>query len=216
MKKLVTTIAAVILLVIVSLGWNLRFIRGYIDLQQSVKAMEKGDLLSASDHMFSVAKHVPEAEDIHVVASFYKGLYFMQEDKCQEALDCFLACSGKIPPDINIDRFIKIARSGAAFNSKDYDSFLTLALEYQKENPQNSMAIGGVASAYACKYVVTGDERFKQQSLSHLKHAEKVAIDKEEYKEYSQRILYRLHNSEILTADQFYEKYPDGWQEPAK
>ncbi len=211
-----TALVGVILLVLVSLGWNMRFIRGYIDLRQSFKCLEQGDLLAASDYMFSVSRRVPRFQETYIMGSLYKGIYLLQQDKPQEALDSFKVCRGKVPPDVELDALIRNAEIAVAFDNKDYDGFLAITLQSLEDTPHESFAIASVASAFACKYAATGDEKFKQQSLEKLKQAGNLSQGDEVHKEYAQRILHRLHSREIITREQFYEKFPDGWQPPAE
>ena len=71
-----------------------------------------------------------------------------------------------------------------------------------------------MASAYACKYAVTGDEQFKEESLKKLEEARSVAGNNEVFEEYQQRILHRLYTREIIKRDEFIKRFPNGWEKP--
>jgi hypothetical protein len=105
------------------------------------------------------------------------------------------------------------ARIGIAFHQKDYDEFLRLAQQVAKELPQSSEAAGQVASAYACKYAVTGDPTFRQAALDKLDEARKLSgpADKS-FAEYENRIQHRLATRTVITHAQFVQQFPNGWK----
>jgi hypothetical protein len=98
-----------------------------------------------------------------------------------------------------------------AFNTKDYDKFLTLEEAEAAKAPENSMAVAGVASALACKYAVTGDEKYARDTEDHLQKAQKLAGSDPQlmasYREYSERIQYRLKTREIIDKTEYDKRF---------
>jgi hypothetical protein len=79
--------------------------------------------------------------------------------------------------------------------------------------------MGLIASAYACKYAVTGNEQFKQQSLEFLKKAKIISEQQgrlNDFEEYEDRILHRLETREIISRKEFIQKFPNGWKNQQK
>ncbi len=98
-----------------------------------------------------------------------------------------------------------------------FDAFLRLALVMYQSDPAQARSAATVASASACKYAVTGSDSLKQKSLEYLQKARELSHpDDLDFREYEQRILYRLYAREVITSKQFYEKFPDGWKPPEK
>jgi hypothetical protein len=208
--------AALIAIVLFSFIWNFRFITAYMQMRQSVGALVRGDMEEASSLMSSASEHVPEHVELRAFASFYKGLYLLQEGKDAEALQLFKSCRGIVSAEFDLEYFITTAEIGVAFDNKDYDKFLKLALELCEKRPDNSVAVAQAASAYACKYAVTGDEQFRLKGFEFLDRARAVSGQDEDFEEYEQRILHRFHTCEIISRDEFNERYPDGWKPPEK
>jgi tetratricopeptide (TPR) repeat protein len=208
---------AILAIVIFSLFWNYRFIQAYIDLREFRAATSKADAEIAAAHLQSAAQHVPESEDLKVLATFYQGIACLQKDQSAQALKHFQSCQGKLPNDMKLEQWIRQAKIGVAFDNRDYDTFLRLAYESYQSNPADARSAARVASAYACKYVETGSESFKQKSLEHLQKARDMSPPNDpDFLEYEQRILYRLHAREVITRKQFYVKFPNGWKPPEK
>jgi len=98
-----------------------------------------------------------------------------------------------------------------AFNTKDYDKFLSLEEAEAVRVPENSMAVAGVASALACKYAVTGDEKYARDTEDRLQKAQKLAGSDPQlmasYREYSERIRYRLKTREIIDKTEYDKRF---------
>ena len=103
------------------------------------------------------------------------------------------------------------AEAGAAFDAKDYDTFLAKSMEVLKRHPNEPMALAAVASAYACKYAATGLDAHRQEALKYLDSAAQRGQGPE-LAEYRQRILHRLQTREIISREEFYRRFPLGWK----
>jgi hypothetical protein len=206
--------AALIAVVLFSFIWNFRFITAYVQMRQSIAAVVRGDIEEATSLMNSASEHVPEHVGLRALASFYKGLYLLHQGKEAEALSLFQSCRGILGVEFELDYFITSAEIGVAFDNKDYDKFLKLALELCEKRPNDSITLGQVASAYACKYAVTDDKQFRLKGFEYLDRARAVSGQDEGFKEYEQRILHRFHTREIINREEFKERYPDGWKPP--
>jgi hypothetical protein len=84
---------------------------------------------------------------------------------------------------------------------------------HQARHSEDPMATAELASAYACKYVFTGDQSFKTQSLQALEQAKSLAGgNSEQLKEYEARIRCRLEIREILSLTEYTKRFPHGWK----
>lgn len=207
-------VVGLIALVVFSLLWNARFVRAYFEVQESFKILVEGDFEQALAKMESAHQRVPESEMLEVLASYQRGLFLLDQGKPADALVKFRSCREMMGPEI--DGLIMKAQMGVAFDEKDYDKFLELAFSYSESDRNDGYRLAMVASAYACKYAVTGDEKFKEESVKRLERAAVLTGGDPMFKEYEQRIRYRLYSREIIEREEFYERFPNGWTEPGK
>ncbi len=199
--------------------WNYRFFQGYIETKNSFRYFVSGDIEKAKEQMDSAVKHVPEDSELAGMAGFYKGVSAIQQEKYTEALEAFQSCRSSLKSEEwaeILNGFTLSAQIGAAFDSNDYDKLLELSLEKYNKTPEDGQDCAQVASAYACKYAVTGDEQFKTKSLEMLDKSRTLTGDIEFFREYEQRILHRLYSREIITRKEFNKRFPNGWKEPQK
>ncbi len=100
-----------------------------------------------------------------------------------------------------------------AFEARDYDGFLAIAEKRWKEYPGSETA-GVVASALACKYAVTGNPAFKQQSEEMLEASRKAAgadpESQKSFQEYAERIRYRLDTRQIISKSEYDRRFRGG------
>jgi hypothetical protein len=98
-----------------------------------------------------------------------------------------------------------------AFNAKDYDRFLELEEAEAAKSPESPLAVAGVASALACKYAVTGDEKYARDTEDHLQKAQTLSGNDPQsmaaYREYSERIRYRLKSREIIDKTEYDKRF---------
>jgi hypothetical protein len=102
---------------------------------------------------------------------------------------------------------------GTAFEAQDYDKFLAIAEKQWQEIPSAGTA-AAVASALACKFAVTGDAKYKQQSEAMIETArQKTGSDPEiqkAFQEYAERIRYRLDSRQIISKTDYDRKFRSG------
>jgi hypothetical protein len=107
--------------------------------------------------------------------------------------------------------------AGVAFENRDYDRFLELEEQSFRSLPESSMAAGGVASAFACKYAVTGDPSWKQKTEDMLEKARQLSQKSPEegkaFDEYAERIRYRLTSRQIIDKPEYDRKFRSGHTE---
>jgi hypothetical protein len=205
--------ALLVAIVIFSLIWNSRFVMAYTEMKGTVAAAHKGDLGRAAALAESAAGRVPESADLRAVADFYAGIALLRDDRPREALQRLKASRKRMPDESGILEFIYHAELGVAFDDKDYDGFLSAATRLLKLKPNDPMALGSVASAYACKFAETGDAGYRGKSLEFLEKA-KAADRSGQFAEYEMRIRHRLHTREIIEREEFQKRFPNGWTEP--
>jgi tetratricopeptide (TPR) repeat protein len=194
---------AIIILIIFATFWNMCFMLACSQIQSSIKTFARQNF---------------ESKGIHDMPDFQQGISFLNQEKYAQALDAFNSCKNLSPAmakdDILLKYLTSVAVAGVAFNNKDYDKFLAVAIDSFKENPENTIAAERVAAGYACKFAVTGDSQFKQQALDALEKAKKMPNHEGGFELYEQRIHHRLYTREIINGIEFNKRFPNGWTQP--
>jgi tetratricopeptide (TPR) repeat protein len=185
-----------------------------VEIHRLDAAMQEGDIDRAAALIADAADHVPESGDLRLHADYLQGISLLQQDKCDEALAHFQHCQ-QLPPTSGIHSLTTQAEIGAAFNKKDYDRFLEKAQELLQQTPQDRTAVAVVASAYACKYAVTGDRQFYDKAMEMLQKADGLKNESDD-STYSERILHRLESREIIDRKEFEKRFPHGWKSQAE
>jgi hypothetical protein len=195
--------------------YNLRFFMAYVDLLAANRAMEAGQVEQALPRWESAAARLPEMPELTVIPNLLNAQRLVSESKYDEAMALLDAARPYAGSEFSqVFRQTELgARSGKAFDAKDYDAFLKLSQEAAAMAPEQPYFVASVASAYACKYAVTGNDKFREESLKHLEQAKSlVGAEDEAFRDYENRILHRLHTREIITSEQFAKQFPNGWK----
>jgi hypothetical protein len=133
-----------------------------------------------------------------------------QEGKEQEAAQLMHAAAAGYPELPSLAFAAEFYDSGAAFARKDYDTFVAITKKQWNEHPSAAMA-AALASSLACKFAVTDDATYKQQSEEMLAKAQQMAQgDAEALKnleEYLPRIRYRLDTRQIITKKEYDRRF---------
>jgi len=191
---------------------NQRFFSAYAAMVRAGREMRAGRFDQAVTQLDAAAAKVPADADLRTEILFVKAIGFMQEDRSAEALPLLRAYVKTSPEDVNARKILLQAEVAAAFEARDYETFLQKTLEVAGQNPSEPTAVAGVASAYACKYAVQGDEEFARQARERLEAARKLAPPSDpDFEEYSQRIQFRLATREIISRAEFHRRFPNGW-----
>jgi tetratricopeptide (TPR) repeat protein len=205
-------------LAVFSFGWNWRFLAATREIHQMQRALLKQDFERAANFADQASRHVPEIPEFAGMAAFNHGLDALAKDQAAQAVDYLRKAkqspnSGQLP---EVDLFLLRAEAIAAFDAKQYDDYLAKAKALIGRTPGDSSAVAMVASAYACKYAVTGNEEFRNEALKNLERAAKMAGKDPDAANYRERILYRIDTREILTRKEFERRFPHGYQPKAK
>ena len=204
--------AGLVALAVLSVIVNWRFTVAYWELKKATRQMQSGRAEPASALMASAARRVPESAELADAAVFYRGIYLLGADRSGEALKDLREYAQR-HVDQSVAELVSQAEGGAAFDGRDYDTFLSKVQEQQARHPGDAMFTAAVASAYACKYVATGDESFRTRTIEALAKAKTLAGgDSPQMGEYEQRIRCRLETREILSLTDYKKRYPNGWK----
>lgn len=204
-------LAGLIIVLVVAFIYNGRFLKAYSDLQKAFTAIQVNEFETASSLLNSVVDNVPENTELKGMASYYAGIVALNKDETKKALEHFSSITPGLFPDTLLMQLKNKAKIGIAFKEKDYDTFLSLAIEMRKSEPQDPILTSQVASAYACKYVQTGDQKFHDMTTAFLDTARQLCKDDTAFIEYEDRILCRLETREMLNIEDFTKRYPNGW-----
>jgi hypothetical protein len=179
-------------------------------LGRARQAARDRQFAKASDLAGEAASRLPDHPFIPLERDVYRGLDLVNNDRSAEALAIFRRIQQAEPKFEAIAELIASADLGAAFEAKDYDAFLSKSRAFRDAEPNNVWAVGGLASALACKYAVTGESSFKAESMRCLEEARGLGgrlPDANEFREYEERILHRIETRQIIPKKEYDRLY---------
>ncbi len=134
-----------------------------------------------------------------------------QPGHAQEAARLMHEAASAYPELRGLNDALTYYDAGVAFEDKDYDRFLELSQQGWKAHPESAEAAGEVASALACKYAVTGEESWKQQTEEMLEKAKQLAQkspdEMKAFEEYAERTRYRLTTRNIIDKSDYDKRF---------
>jgi hypothetical protein len=199
-----------------SLIINWRFTAAFREMKKANRDVAAGRLEAAVSEMAGAASRVPESKDLHDASSLISGMYLLSSDKSAQALPYLREYQTAHPNDQITDLIVQ-AEIGVAFDQHDYDGFLAKSQELARRHAGEPGGTAMVASAYACKYAVTGDPAFKELSLRFLTQSKtEAAGNAPQLGDYEERIRYRLATREILNRNEHKKRFPNGWKGEAR
>ncbi|MCX7804283.1 MAG: hypothetical protein N3A38_03740 [Planctomycetota bacterium] len=206
-------LAALVLLTLFSFARNWRFMAGYIKARRAITALKGGRIEDAHRYYSAAAENVPEKAELRAMADFFEGLMLLKDEKYKEAAAAFRRSGGLSSIREAAEFWTLVCEANVAFDEKDYDRMLEKATALYKLKGNDGLACGLMASASACKFAVSGDEKYRKQALEFLDRAEASGdMDREEMRSWKDRILYRLEAKEIIDSQEFKRRFPDGWK----
>jgi hypothetical protein len=172
-------------------------------MSEAARALEAGDLAVATRQMDAAARHIPEdcklARD---AASLNRAMLLFRQERSADALPLLRS--------LHAEKIVLQAEMAAAFESKDYEAFVEKAQSAAAGRRGTVDAFLMLASAYSCKYALTGAPEFQDLALRNLAEAKKAAGAP--LTDIEQQIQYRLETREILSPEEFKRRYPRGWR----
>jgi tetratricopeptide (TPR) repeat protein len=207
--------AAFLSVAVAAFVYNLRFFLAYVDIVHANHELKGGKVEQGVAHYAAAAERIPEIPELAVFPNLFRAEKLSSEDKYDEAMALIQKSRPHAPPDMRrmFDEAELHVQLGRAFDRKDYDAFLNIAQQMNNLAPDKFNTLGALASAYACKYAVTGDAQFRDQANQYLQRAKAgTGADAEVVKDFEDRIQYRLQKREILSRKEFKERFPNGWK----
>lgn len=203
--------AAIVVIVLFSFFWNWKYYEAYNSINTAFDYYQEGNFTAAKNEMVTASNKVPEATDLTILASYFKGVELLHKEQYKEATAELLQCQGYLPAEYNVDLLIAEAAVGLAFDNKDYDGFLAATKKILAIEPGSAMTNASVASAYACIYATKGEEDAKTSALEYLEKAKKIDSTSAEATSYYNAIDYRIFSKNIIEREVFDKKFPNGW-----
>lgn len=180
---------------------------------KAIQGHNKGHFEDADNPEFAQVKAMWNRAETAYTKAEEAAKLEQQDGRAAEAARMMHEAASLYPEARGLAAAAETADEGAAFEAKDYDQFLAIAQKMWQQYPGSGTA-AAVASAFACKYAVTGDAKYKQQSEEMLETSrQKVDPDPEQQKwlqEYAERIRHRLDTRQIITKTEYDRKFRGG------
>jgi hypothetical protein len=200
----------ILVVVVFSTIYNWRFIEGYKEINAAKRATKAKDYKTAARNFTAAFGHVPEQQNLKHLAQYYRGVTLLEEDNSAAALPELRACLDFMPTDYDVPTLIVQARLGATFDAKKYDQYLRVAREYLQQDSTAGYRWSIMASGYACWYARTKADSAKLQY--NICRSNALALDSSpEMMAQINRMDHRFKTGEIITAEEFAKRFPNGW-----
>lgn len=178
------------------------------EFEQAKRAFESRDIDRAAELSASAARRVPENAEYANLSRYYSGVRFVAQRKYADAIRVLESVRGPLRNE-RIFRFMLLgSKANEAFDHRDFDAYLQHALELYELDPQDRQATTGLASAYSCKWVITGDDQWKTKAEALLTRAEALPPSKGAER-MVRRIRHRFETKTILTDDEYDRMFAD-------
>jgi hypothetical protein len=136
-----------------------------------------------------------------------------QGNKRQEAAHMMQEATSMYPESYALAFIAQTYEADAALDRKDYDRFLTLAETQWKTGPSLETAVE-LSYAAACKYAVTGDAPYREESQAILAKAQSLAHGdprkEARMQKFAERIQYFLDTRTFSTKAEYDQKFGTG------
>jgi len=183
------------------------------DMQTAAMALqghEEGHFESGQDQDFPEMKALWDRATGAAKKANEAGKLALEGGKDVEAAKLFREAATQYPESKEMAAAVPYFDEGAAFELKNYDRFLSLAQEVFAEKP-NATNAATIASAWACKYAVSGDVKFKDEAEQFLLKAQQMAQsdaeEKKQMEDYAPRIRYRIDSRQIITTQEYNKRF---------
>ena len=199
---------AVLMVVVVADGIiNARYVLALRELKQSVRLAQAGRVDEAANEMESAARHVKGVREVEMAAATFRGISLLNHNRSAEAEKLLRKVRADGGSNETVENALLMAQIGVAFDRHDYDTFLAHSMTLVQKMPNTARAVATVASAYACKFAVSGKEEFRTASLDYLERARHVEQKDPDFAEYEARIRHRLSSREIIDAAEYHRRF---------
>ena len=205
--------AFALVLVVFSFIWNFKYYTAYEALNNHFLTEDYDEAVLSLNTAYSI---VPENEDIKALWIYYESIRLMSVDSAELAYLMLLPYELYYPAEFEAEELLLTAKIAMTFDKGDYDLFLDATQERLKFYDKSATSYLSVASGFAANYAepradidITG---FADSARVYINKALEIgAGEGEDIQEYINRIEHRLHTKEILTFEEFYQQFPNGW-----
>ncbi len=166
---------------------------------------EEGSLFSEVDQIARrVDQALGKAEEAYELAG---------KDQWEQAAVAIREAVARYPESSDLRAARASIEGAAAFERRDYDGFLHIAEDAWKASPESPGSAAQLASALACKYVVTNDAAYRTRAEEMLEKARTLAKTPDElesYNWYAERIRHRLDSRTIIDVEEYERRFRPG------
>lgn len=189
---------------------NARFYGAWIGFRAAQRDFGAGRFEQAASRIVAAAARVPESTDLAEASTLFQGFSLVFLDRSAEAVPLLRQWVTSHAEDTAVGAFLLQAEIGAAYDARDYALMYEKAAEMRDRSPDANQSMLQLASAAACRYAETGDERFRREAetLVNQVRARAPAEEREATEEYIARILHRLSTREIIDKNEYDRRFP--------
>ena len=189
---------------------NARFYGAWSGFRAARRDFAEGRFEQAASGIAAAAARVPESVELAEASWLFQGVFFVFQDRSAEAVPLLRRWVTVHAEDETIGQLLLQAEIGVAYDARDYALMYEKAADLRDSSPGVNQSVLQLASAAACRYAETGDERFRREAetLVSQVRARAPAEEREATEEYIARILHRLSTREIIDKDEYDRRFP--------
>ena len=201
-------------MVIAGSAFNYKYFAVIFHMRAADYHMNSGDSRAAENDYTKAAKLMPEIDPLRSMRDYLRAGNLMNADRSAEALVILKELKKNPLEGMDLDAMIVRAESYASFERGDYASFYRIEKEQLALSPDDPAGRLRVASAAACLFATTGNRAYRNEAISLIAaaQAQRTSQNEDFLKEYIPRINYRIHSREIISGEEYYRRFPDGWK----
>lgn len=184
----------------------------YMMINNARTAILENNLHDAQKHLNEASILFPDKAETRGTQAFLDGIQHLENYDNTAALAAFKIVSNTWDPFGEIDIHILITEMNKAFDENNYILMYENSCELQNYSDKVAGTSLLQASAAACMYAVTDEPSYKNEALEIIKSFAFIPDDMA--KVLIPQIKYRLDSKEIIPAQEFYARFPDGYPIP--
>lgn len=159
---------------VLTLPSSVREVRGIRAYCLGVKAFFEDDPEGAVKQLNEARSHMPEDKGFKDLEAFYSGQLSLDQGKFVEAAKWFQISHELDPHSKVTERLLLIAQRRAAFEAKNFNGYMNLSEALVQLDGRTRDSVLGLAPAWACRFVLTGEQECREKALACLDEARRM------------------------------------------
>ena len=170
-----------------------------------IKAFQQDDYWLAAESLHKAVRQMPEDSNFQDLEAFYRGHACYADDDAKGAVLWFKKSFAVNPQSQETEVMLRRAERKVAFEAKDFTAYFRASQALLEADEHSASSVQAMATAWACRYVLTGKEEFREKALACLKEARELgATDQDDANWVEAWVQQMLDRRSILSFREFW------------